>query len=174
MEFLKSQRFRSRAIWTALLGNDLSSLFSSLPLCSSEETMTQIHLFQTTDGKPLIQNTNAPNYGNKIVNRILLSKGKEHFPFFFKKGDLVSVKKGISTWDCQGKARHMKMISLSVISCLMTLSISAAIKIFIKWLIRDERSARKNAIVKKPQISVHFTIAFIDIETSKMIQHICL
>jgi len=43
-----------------------------------------MHLFQTTDGELLIQNTNAPNYSHDIVVRIVLNIMKKPiFCFLF-------------------------------------------------------------------------------------------
>lgn len=110
----------------------------------------------------------------KLLIEFFQAKEKNIFPFF-KKRWRVSVKIKISTWDCQGNARHMKVISHSVISCLISLFISGSSKLLIKWLIRGERGKRKNAIVRKLQISVSFMIALISAETKRYIYAInCL
>lgn len=54
------------------------------PILLIRRKKMQMHLFQTTDGKPLIQNTNAPNYGNKIVNRFLFKQRTYSFNFLYK------------------------------------------------------------------------------------------
>lgn len=85
----KKINFISSLKWPSLF-----FLFSSFPLCSSEATEMQMYLFQRTGGKPLIQHTNAPNYGHEIAIRIVLSIVTPPPPFFF----LIKKRLCVSTW----------------------------------------------------------------------------